>query len=335
MLKNLNSTLIGAILVAAVVIGGAIYFSSGNCNCPEDGSGKSSDLQAVAGQTVDFINNNLLSGGTKASLIDAVEENGLLKLNIRIGESEFPSYVSKNGNLLFQPGSEIDVEQFLAEKAKAEEENQESKEVPTSDNPEVKVFVMSYCPYGLQAQKMFLPVYNLLKDEADMKIHYVNYIMHGEKEIDENLNQYCIQKEQESKFYNYLSCFVGSDDSEGCMAQAGVDKAAVEDCISSTDQEFGITEKYNDQETWLNGRFPRFDIETALNTQYEVSGSPTIVINGAKVNVNRSPESFKEAICAAFNSQPEACNQELSNQVASTGIGEATGSTPNSGGCGQ
>lgn len=56
---------------------------------------------------------------------------------------------------------------------------------------------MSYCPYGLQAEKMFLPVYDLLKNKAEMGIYFVNYIMHDKKEIDENLREYCIQKEQE------------------------------------------------------------------------------------------------------------------------------------------
>ena len=243
----------------------------------------------------------------------------------------------------------------MKEKITAENEENSianSVEVPKSDNPDVKLFVMSYCPYGLQAQKMFLPVYDLLKGKAEMGVYFVNYIMHEKKEIDENLNQYCIQKEQKEKYSNYLNCFVLSGNSETCLSQAGVDKTKLSDCVVQTDEEYNIYSLYNDKSTWLNGNFPKFNVNLDLNEKYGVQGSPTIVINetvivtdasqcpGGEIkcvvisNFVRSPESFKNIVCQAFNLVPEECSQTLSNDAASTGIGGGT-TASSGGGCGQ
>jgi len=151
--------------------------------------------------------------------------------------------------------------------------------------------------------------------------------MHEKQEIDENLRQYCIQKEEKEKYANYLSCFVISGDSEKCFSQAGIDKTKLENCISVTDKEYNIYALYNDKSTWLNGNFPKFDVHTDLNEKYGVRGSPTTVINDKVVEVSpRSPEKFKETICQAFTSQPEECSQVLSGEVPSPGIGGGTGS---------
>jgi len=72
------------------------------------------------------------------------------------------------------------------------------------DVPEVELFVMSHCPYGTQMEKGILPVVELLGDKIDFKIRFVYYAMHGEKEVNEEARQYCIQKEQKDKFISYF-----------------------------------------------------------------------------------------------------------------------------------
>jgi len=42
-----------------------------------------------------------------------------------------------------------------------------------SDKPELKFFVMSFCPYGNQIEDVLRPVYDLLKDKADIIPHYI------------------------------------------------------------------------------------------------------------------------------------------------------------------
>jgi len=44
---------------------------------------------------------------------------------------------------------------------------------PKSAKPQVKFFVMSFCPYGNQAEAGLEPVYQLLKDKVDWQPHYI------------------------------------------------------------------------------------------------------------------------------------------------------------------
>jgi hypothetical protein len=314
-----------AIIIAGILIAGAVIYTNRGKISQKFPEVLSS--QVAAEKAIDFINKNLLQQGTTASLVSVIEENGLYKLKLKIGDKEYISYVSKDGKLLF-PNEGVSLE----EKPIAQEEKKTAQEIEKRDRPDVKLFVMSYCPYGLQMEKAYLPVYNLLKDKAEMGVYFVDYIMHEKKEIDENLRQYCIQKDQREKYSNYLGCFVKDGDFEKCLFETGVDKDKMNSCISQTDQTFKITQSYNDKSTWLNGNFPKFDIYADLNEKYGVQGSPTVVINDVVANVERSPEKFKEAVCQAFNTPPAECSQKLPEEATSPGFGLNTGSS-SSGSC--
>lgn len=206
---------------------------------------------------------------------------------------------------------------------------------PKSDRPAVELFVMSYCPYGLQMEKAYLPAMELLKNKADISVKFVSYAMHDLKELEENTRQYCIQSEQSDKFIPYLKCFTGKDDYKACLATAGVNEGKMNACVGATNQKYGIITKYNDQSTWLNGRFPVYPIHQDLNTQYGVQGSPTLVINGAQSEAGRTPEAVKQAICAAFNSPPSECQKTLDTAAPAPGFGATTGGNANAqAGCG-
>lgn len=200
--------------------------------------------------------------------------------------------------------------------------------VPKTSKPKVELFVMSYCPYGLQMEKAYVPAWNLLKNKADIDIKFVSYAMHGKKEVDENTRQYCIETEQPAKYQTYLKCFFGAGQNDGseaqyqkCLSAAGVNESALGSCVSRTDKNFGITAKYNDQGSWLSGRYPIFPINADLNNKYGVQGSPTLVINGVEAQAARTPEAVKQVICAAFANPPAECQKALSNSSYGAGFG--------------
>jgi hypothetical protein len=314
-----------AIVIGALIIGGTLLFLKQEKTEEPARSEETLSPGQIANTAIDYINQNLLQEGVQASLIEVLEENGVYKVRLEIEGQEYDSYITKDGKLLFPQGIS------LTTGATEEGTSSQSQDIPKSDKPNVKLFVMSYCSYGLQAQKMFLPVYDLLKEKAEMGIYFVNYIMHDKEEIDENLKQYCIQKEEKEKYDSYLNCFVKDGNFEECLSLAEIDKTLLTACIASTDQEYSISSQYEDKSTWLNGNFPKFDVHTELNEQYGVRGSPTVVINNQVVNVNpRSPENFKDIICQAFNSLPQECSEVLSDDVPSPGFG--LGTTSNSGG---
>lgn len=306
----------------------------------------------LSNQTIEFINKNLLQPGTTASLgeTNCKERLGLCKLTLNIGETSYDSYVSADGELLFPEAIEMEkVEEANNQAVTDQQANQQAslEDIPQQEKTDVKLFIMSYCPFGLQAQKALLPAMDLLKDEADIKIHFVNYIMHDKKEIDENLRQYCIQEQQPEKLLSYLNCFVEAGETEKCLTQVNINQSKLKTCVSQTDKEYGVSTDYEDKDSWLSGRYPLFKIEDELNKQYGVGGSPTLVINDVVVvskqqdcpggdimcnvmpSLGRTPEDYKQAICMGFETMPEQCAQTLStgSPIPGFGLDEASSST--------
>lgn len=195
--------------------------------------------------------------------------------------------------------------------------------VPKTDKPKVELFVMSYCPYGLQMEKAYIPAWELLKKKADIDLKFVSYIMHDRKELDENSRQYCIQKDQNDKFISYLKCFTASGNTESCLASTGVNKSKVSTCMAATHKQFKVDELWNDKSTWLSSQFALYNVHAAENEKYGVQGSPTLIINGVEAQAGRTPEAVKQAICAGFNNPPAECQQTLSNSSYEPGFGSS------------
>ncbi len=202
------------------------------------------------------------------------------------------------------------------------------------EKPTVEVFVMSHCPYGTQIEKGIIPVVELLGDKIDFEVKFCNYAMHGETEVNEELSQYCIQKEQNSKYLDYLTCFLNSSDSEACINAAGVDKDALATCISAADEEFKVSENLEDESKWLNGRFPVVNLNAEAVDKYGISGSPGLVINGVVASSGRDSASLLDAVCVGFKDEPAECSQEISAETPSPGFGYSTTSSTSTGSCG-
>ena len=260
--------------------------------------------QDAANKAISYINN--LSGGSGASLIDVTEESGMYKIHMLIGQDEYESFVSKDGKVLFRPGY-----YYYMDGSGSNITPTPTVEIPKSDRPDVKIFVMSYCPYGMQAERMMLPVYDLLKDKIDIGIYFVDYAMHDNKELDENLRQYCIEEDNQSKYFDYLRCFIQSGNSSSCLTETGINLDNLARCMSATAATYNVSAE----------NYPAFNVQKDLNDLYGVTGSPTIIINGQKVSVSpRTPENFKQVICSAFNMSPEECSQTLSTELPSTEV---------------
>lgn len=204
-----------------------------------------------------------------------------------------------------------------------------------SDKPIVELFVMSHCPYGTQIEKGIIPVVKALEGKMNFQVKFTDYAMHGEKELKEQLNQYCIQKEQPTKFIAYLESFLKDGDSEASLTQSGVDKNKLLGCVTKADKEFKVLENFNNK-IGFKGSYPGFEIFKADNAKYGVAGSPTLVINGAQNESGRDAKSLLKSICSAFNNPPKECATELSGDTPAPGFGTGsapTGSAPAGGGC--
>ena len=290
------------------------------------GCATAGDVNSVAKTTIDYINTNLLPQGVSADYVSGTSSHGIYNITISIKGKNMPVYVSGDGKLLFP--AVID----MTKQRQAPQQPQQQKEVPKTDKPVVKLFVMSYCPYGTQMEKGIIPAIKALGNSVDFQVEFVSYSMHGEKEIKENMLQYCIQKDFKDKYLDYLECFLGSENSTKCITDTGLDKTALDNCVAQVDSEYNITNMYNDKGTWLSGRYPLFPIDDADNQKYGVQGSPTLVINDVVVQSARDPASLLSTICSAFNTLPEGCNTNLSSTAPSAGFGY-TGTGTNTGSC--
>ncbi len=291
----------------------------------------------VGNKTMEYVNSILSSQGATAELVDISDSGAnLYQINftIKAGGQRVPSsvFATKDGKLILlgSGGGIRDLTEptpILTPTLTSTPTSTPSSILKT-EKPTAHAFVMSYCPYGLQFVKAYVPVVELLGDKADIELNFVDYAMHGKKELDENTRMYCIQKEQNEKLTSYLRCFVENDDPEKCIADAAVDDAQLESCISAADSEFSITELYNDKDIWVGSTcpnppycFPQYLVDATLANQYNVGGSPTFILNGDEIRVERSAEAVKQAICSAFNNPPAECGQTLSTTVEQPGIG--------------
>ncbi len=279
----------------------------------------------------DFINKYLMQGGTKATVKDITTEYGLYKLKVDIVSDVVDSYLSKDGKLFFPQALDIDK---LSSSAPAAGGNANSagpvaEVTKKSDKPSIELFVMSYCPYGTQIEKGILPVLATLGKKIDFKLKFVDYAMHGQKELQENLTQYCIEKEQPEKLDSYLTCFLQAGDSASCVSSNGVNKTKLDACVTKTDKEFKVNDNFNNK-VGYKGSYPGFDINKDDNAKYNVAGSPTLIINGQEISSGRDSAALLKTICSAFNNQPKECQTSLSSASPTPGFG--SGTQDNSGG---
>jgi hypothetical protein len=288
------------------------------------GSSGGNDLSGedIGATFVDFIN---ARGGPQIEYVSYKEDGNLYELTVLAEGQEVPAHVTRDGKYFVQVVFPLD-EEIPAANPDDQAAQQTPTDIPKLDKPVVDLFVMSLCPYGTQALKGILPVAEALGDKIDFNVKFVSYAMHGKEEMDENTRQYCIQKEQPEKLYEYLRCYLkesGISNWDACANEVGIDEDKINNCIESTDTEFKITELFNDESTWSNGRFPQYNVDKEDSELYGVRGSPTFVINGVMLsNQGRNPASYLTTICSSFSGDaPAECSQTFDSASPSPGFG--------------
>lgn len=281
-------------------------------------------------KALDFINKNMVQAGTKVDITNIAKENGLYKMDLDVAGQKITAYMTENGSTFFPNGIDMNMKPSNADNSA---DTAAAKPVPKSDKPDVKLFVMSYCPYGTQMEKGILPVVKALGDKINFTLEFVDYSMHNDhstgdrKELDENMRQYCIEKNQPTKLDAYLTCFLkkGQGTESACMKEAGVNAEQVSGCITKVDSQFNVTKDYNDTSSYSGGQFPLFEVNQADNKKYNVQGSPTLIINDTEAQpAGRDSASILKTICSAFNTEPKECQDQLSSTAPSPGFGTGT-----------
>ena len=322
-MKKINvSFLLIVLMIAAFLIG------YGSKNGISLGIFNNQKAEEIAQQAVEYINQNFLAMSEEgATLVSVVEESGVYKFTILIEGQEYNSYITKDGKILFPDGVPMVIEETEKE---ATAGTMTCEDLDKSNEPTIEAFVVSQCPFGTQMQRILNEIVkNIPEIDNYIAVKYMGEIqdgkiiaMHGDEEAQENLRQICIREEQKDKYWNYIDCYIKEGQSEQCLTSALIDKAVLNQCMENTLRGLKYAQKDFDSES-----------------EYEVTGSPTLILNKKNVSEfdfgGRTAEAVKTLICCGFNSPPAFCDKELTKDSAEAGFspvyssGSATGGNMN------
>ncbi len=146
--------------------------------------------------------------------------------------------------------------------------------------PEVELFVMSYCPYGVQAEQELLPFFETYGDTINFKLRFIVgkeessaenagedirfTSLHGETELIENKRQMVIAELYPDKLFDYLLCRADHlhEAWVNCAKNVGLDVGRIAEAVEAEKVTLDLVEEIQRKE--------------ALN----IKGSPTLVIDG-------------------------------------------------------
>jgi len=194
----------------------------------------------------------------------------------------------------------------------------EPEELEKTETPEVLLFVMSFCPYGNVAEDAMAPVVDLIGEGIYFEPVYIVSggagswtSLHGNVELNQDIREKII--------YNLYGADVWMDYVYAVNAQC--DYTNADECWTGPAEALGINttevEELFNNDTYVDELLTK---DAMLSAAYGVRGSPTLIVNGMTMSVERSPESYKSTICDAFLSPHEKCNETLSGEgTAATG----------------
>ena len=306
-----------AVVVAAILIVGVILFVM-----MYQGSTSTSAVPAgTCGQkTLSYINANLVTAGTSASLVSVNETHGVYEVTVSYQGNNIPLFLTRDCDLLFMQGRDITASATGTQGAAT------PAPTPTpvkTDRPVVELYVMSFCPYGKQAETAMKPVADLLGTRADFRVLYITQVagvtvdsiesLHGPVEVQEDLRQACIEKNARDKFWGYLDGF-----NAACSSLAGNASAAAA-CSTKVSSSLGIAPASIDSCATLPEGITLLSSDEASAVRAGATASPTLLINGVTYSGARTPEAYKQAICGSFTTPPAGCGTNLSTQTAAAG----------------
>jgi hypothetical protein len=300
-----------AIIVGIVVILAAIFIVI----MMQDEQGTVVPPVVCGPKIITYFNQNLAQQGI-ANLISINESKGLYQVTYTYLSQERTIYTTKDCTLIF-PNVVNMTAGSAAGQATAQATPQATTAPVKAARPTVDLYVMSFCPYGTQAETGMGPVADLLKSKADIRIRYITTVsgttvdsvssLHGSAEAQEDLRQICINKYYPGQFWSYIKTFnqecypswknataLGSCQ-KNIMAALSIDSAKIDTCSQGTE---GITLLKADQ--------------TASDTNHAKS-SPMLFINGVLYSGSRTSEAYKQAVCNSFETAPAECSTVVSS----------------------
>ena len=151
--------------------------------------------------------------------------------------------------------------------------------------PTLELFVMSYCPYGVQAEEKIIPIIKEFGNKIDFKLQFIAQekeepsaqditpfvSLHGYPEVAENIRQLLIAREYPDRYLDYILCRGKKLDKswEDCAQKLGIDVAKIQALFDSPESE----------------QLFRENITRAV--ELGIRASPTILVDGHQFRANQ------------------------------------------------
>ena len=119
--------------------------------------------------------------------------------------------------------------------------------------PTLELFVMSYCPFGVQAEEKLIPIVKKFGNKIDFKLQFIAQekeapsaqditpftSLHGYPEVAENIRQLLIAQEYPDRYLDYISCRGKKLDKswEACAEKLSIDVAKIQNLFDTPEAE--------------------------------------------------------------------------------------------------
>lgn len=167
----------------------------------------------------------------------------------------------------------------------------------------IDVYVMSQCPYGVQAEEQMKTVYDKMGDVFTYNLNYIADIdgsgnfssLHGENEVKGDIIQLCAKKYDEAKYLDMIACQNKESTNipnnwESCAKEASLENInKIKECYEGEEGKGLLTENIK------------------LAQAKSVGGSPTYYINDEVYMGSRDASSVMRVICSKINNEHKEC----------------------------
>ncbi|MXZ01395.1 hypothetical protein F4Y93_12405 [Candidatus Poribacteria bacterium] len=258
------------------------YFDAGCVSCHTTGFGYStgfhigdpdSTLKGVQCETCHGPGKQHVGNPKKSNIRNGADTSLCLVCHDTKHSPGFTEVVSQHTKDVDHSRAPMNLEELLASR------------VSRIGKPTLELFVMSYCPYGVQTAEQLIPIVKAFGDKIDFKLQFIAeekeasstqgitpfVSLHGYPEVAENVRQLLIAAEYPDRYLDYILCRGKKLDKswEDCAQKLGIDVAKIQALFDTpgADQLF------------------RENIKRAA--ALGIKASPTILIDGHKFRLDQ------------------------------------------------
>lgn len=251
------------------------YFDSGCVSCHTTGFGYSTGFQigdqnsafkGVQCETCHGPGKQHVGNPKKSNIRSSADTSLCLECHDTKHSPGFADVVALHTQDIDHSRQQMDLQEILASR------------IARMGKPTLELFVMSYCPFGIQAEEKIIPIVKQFGDKIDFKLRFIAHekqtpspkditpftSLHGYPEVAENIRQLLIAQEFPNQYLDYVLCRGKKLDQswEVCAEKLGIDVSKIQSLFDAPE---------------ISEQLFRENIKRA--TELGINASPTILLD--------------------------------------------------------